>query len=90
MFELEEIGGGEYLKIKCYSADKFGDENIGSAHVNMEGIEEGASRDVCIPLEKVNSGEIRLLIEAVKSSDYEGYKVSFDLIAAFWIVGWKI
>lgn len=75
MFELEEIGGGEYLKIKCYNADKFGDENIGSAHVNLEGIEEGACRDVWVPLEKVNSGEIRLQIEAVNSGDYEGYRV---------------
>jgi len=77
MFDLEEIGGGEYLKVKCYTADKFGDENIGSAHVNMEGIQEGSCRDVWVPLEKVNSGELRLQIEAVKSNDYEGYRVCF-------------
>ncbi|ONK81485.1 uncharacterized protein A4U43_C01F29630 [Asparagus officinalis] len=76
MFDLDEIGGGEYLKIKCYSADKFGDENIGNAQVNMEGIEEGTCRDVWVPLEKVSSGELRLQIEAVKSDDYEGYKNS--------------
>ncbi|KAL6626670.1 hypothetical protein ACP70R_030396 [Stipagrostis hirtigluma subsp. patula] len=65
-FEFDELAGGEYLKIKCYNADIFGDENIGSARVNLEGLLDGASRDVWVPLEKVNSGEIRLEIEAVK------------------------
>ncbi|KAJ6814904.1 extended synaptotagmin-1 isoform X2 [Iris pallida] len=76
MFDLQEIEGGEYLKIKCYTADKFGDETIGSAQVNLEGIEEGTCRDMWVPLEKVSSGELRLQIEAVKSEDYEGYRNS--------------
>ena len=29
-FEFDEIGGGEYLKIKGFSEEIFGDENIGS------------------------------------------------------------
>ncbi|XP_057472907.1 uncharacterized protein LOC130761430 isoform X1 [Actinidia eriantha] len=71
-FEFDEIVGGEYLKIKCNSEETFGDENIGSARVNLEGIIEGSVRDVWVPLEKVNSGELRLQIAAVKIEDYEG------------------
>ncbi|XP_043716121.1 synaptotagmin-5 isoform X2 [Telopea speciosissima] len=69
MFEFDEVGGGEYLKIKCYSEDTFGDDNIGSARVNLEGLLEGSSRDVWVPLEKVNSGELRLKIEAVRDDN---------------------
>ncbi|KAJ6795661.1 extended synaptotagmin-1 isoform X2 [Iris pallida] len=76
MFELEEIGGGEYLKIKCYTVETLRDENIGSAQVSLEGIQEGTCRDVWIPLERVSSGELRLQIEAVKSDDHEGYRNS--------------
>lgn len=60
----------------------FGDENIGSARVNLEGLTEGSPRDVWIPLEKVNSGELRLQIEAVRVEDSEGSKV-FSIIAIF-------
>ncbi|KAL5546705.1 hypothetical protein UlMin_006392, partial [Ulmus minor] len=73
-FEFDEIGGGEYLKIKCYSEDTFGDTNIGSARVNLEGLVDGVIRDVWIPLEKVNSGELRLQIEALRVEDFEGSK----------------
>ena len=82
-FEFDEIGGGEYLKIKCFGVDIFGDENMGTARVNLEGVHEGIARDVWIPLEKVNSGELRLLIEAVKLDDYEGSRVWF--IMFFWL-----
>ncbi|XP_004138346.1 uncharacterized protein LOC101204113 isoform X1 [Cucumis sativus] len=75
-FELDEIGGGEYLKVKCFGVDIFGDENIGTARVNLEGLHEGVVRDVWVPLEKVNSGELRLMIEAVKADDYEGSRGS--------------
>ncbi|XP_022135052.1 synaptotagmin-5-like [Momordica charantia] len=75
-FEFDEIGGGEYLKIKCFGVDIFGDENIGNARVNLEGLLEGMVRDVWVPLEKVNSGELRLLIEAIKADDYEGSRGS--------------
>ncbi|KAI3962948.1 hypothetical protein MKW92_031788 [Papaver armeniacum] len=60
-FELDEIGGGEYLKIKCYSEDTFTDDNIGSARVNLEGLVEGSSV----------AGELRLQVEAVKVDNYE-------------------
>lgn len=69
-FEFEEIGDGEYLKIKCYNEDMFGDENIGGARVNLEGLLDGVVRDVWIPLEKVNKGEVRLEIETVTINDY--------------------
>ncbi|KAJ7970373.1 putative Synaptotagmin [Quillaja saponaria] len=72
MFEFDEIGGGEYLKIKCYGEETFGDDNIGSARVNLEGLAEGTNRDVWVPLEKANSGELRLQIEAVRINDFEG------------------
>ncbi|KAJ0106114.1 hypothetical protein Patl1_19137 [Pistacia atlantica] len=74
-FELDEIGGGEYLKIKCYSEETFGDDNIGSARVNLEGLVEGSIRDIWVPLEKVNSGELRLQIEAVRVDDSEGSRL---------------
>lgn len=76
MFEFDEIGGGEYLKLKGFSEEIFGDENIGSAHVNLEGLVEGSVRDVWIPLERVRSGELRLQI-SVRADDQEGSKVCF-------------
>ncbi|KAJ9174040.1 hypothetical protein P3X46_017112 [Hevea brasiliensis] len=75
-FEVDEIGGGEYLKIKCFSEEIFGDDNIGSAQVNMEGLVEGSIRDVWVPLENVNSGELRLQIEAVRADGCDGSKGS--------------
>ncbi|CAM8926871.1 unnamed protein product [Rhodiola kirilowii] len=63
--EFDEIADGEYLKIKCFSEDTFSNDNIGTAHVNLEGLLEGTTRDVWIPLEKVNSGELRMQIEVI-------------------------
>lgn len=74
-FEFDEIGGGEYLKIKCFTEETLGDESIGSARVNLEGLVEGSVRDVYIPLEKVNSGELRLQIEAIKVDDFKNSMV---------------
>ncbi|KAA8541229.1 hypothetical protein F0562_025164 [Nyssa sinensis] len=59
-FDFDELGGGEYVVIKCYNEETFGDDNIGSARVNLAGLIEGSVRDVWVPLEKVNSGELRL------------------------------
>ncbi|KAG7942108.1 hypothetical protein I3843_16G082900 [Carya illinoinensis] len=70
-FEFDEIGDGEYLKIKCCNEETFGDDNIGFARVNLEGLVEGSLRDVWVPLEQVNSGELRLQIEAVRVDDHE-------------------
>ncbi|KAK8267283.1 hypothetical protein V6Z12_D12G302800 [Gossypium hirsutum] len=75
-FEFDEIGDGEYLKIKCYTEEVFGDDSIGSAHISLKGLVEGSPRDVWIPLEKVNSGELRIQIEAVRIDDYEGSRGS--------------
>ncbi|GAU22711.1 hypothetical protein TSUD_138350 [Trifolium subterraneum] len=66
--EFDEVGGGEYLKLKVFTEELFGDENIGSAQVNLEGLVDGSIRDVWIPLERVRSGEIRLQIEAGSGS----------------------
>ena len=74
-FEFDEIGGGEYLKVKCFSEETFGDENIGSARVNLEGLLDGSVREVLIPLEKVSSGELKLQIEAVRVEENEGSRV---------------
>ncbi|KAJ1684909.1 hypothetical protein LUZ63_016299 [Rhynchospora breviuscula] len=68
-FELDEIAGGEYLKIKCFNSDRFSDDSIGSALVALDGIVEGTDRDVWVPLEKVNSGEIRLKVEFMKNEE---------------------
>ncbi|XP_016497884.1 uncharacterized protein LOC107816669 [Nicotiana tabacum] len=84
-FEFDEISGGEYLKIKCFIEEMFGDENIGSARVSLEGLIEGSPRDVWIPLEKVNSGELRLQIEAVRVDDYEGSKGSNGSSSNGWV-----
>ncbi|XP_022725359.1 extended synaptotagmin-1-like isoform X3 [Durio zibethinus] len=75
-FEFDEIGGGEYMKIKCYSDEVFGVDSIGSARISLEGLIEGSVRDVWAPLEKVNSGELRIQIEAVSVNDYEGSRGS--------------
>ncbi|XP_068638088.1 uncharacterized protein [Aristolochia californica] len=84
-FVFGEIGGGEYLKIKCYSSDIFGDENIGSARVNLEGLAEGLIKDVWVPLEKVSTGELRLQIEAVNSDGSEGSQRSMKSQGNGWI-----
>ncbi|NP_001345470.1 Synaptotagmin-5 [Zea mays] len=84
-FEFDEISGGEYLKIKCYNADMFGDESIGSARVNLEGLLEGATRDVWVPLEKVDSGEIRLEIEAIKNDHNNSLQSSSSKAGSGWI-----
>ncbi|CAA0820558.1 C2 domain-containing protein [Striga hermonthica] len=84
-FEFDEIGGGEYLKIKCFTEETFGDESIGSALVNLEGLVEGLVRDVYIPLEKVNSGELRLQIEAVKVDDKENSMGSRSSLSNSWV-----
>ncbi|KAI4347187.1 hypothetical protein L6164_008022 [Bauhinia variegata] len=70
-FEFDEIGDGEYLNVNCFTEETFGDENIGSANVSLEGLKEGLVKDVWIPLEKVSSGELRLRIEAVRVDDQE-------------------
>lgn len=75
-FEFDEIGGGEYLKIKCYNAEKFGDEHVGSARVSLEGLLEGSCRELWIPLERVDSGELRLQIQVAKNGGHEGYWVN--------------
>ncbi|KAJ4973199.1 hypothetical protein NE237_006373 [Protea cynaroides] len=84
-FEFDEVGDGECLKIKCYNEDSFGDDNIGSARVNLEGLVEGSLRDVWVPLEKVNSGELRLQIEAVRNDDQEGARGAMSPSRNGWI-----
>ncbi|CAO2174462.1 unnamed protein product [Urochloa humidicola] len=84
-FEFDEIAGGEYLKIKCFNADIFGDESIGSARVNLEGLLDGASRDVWVPLEKTDSGEIRLEIEPIKNDHNNSMQSSSSNAGAGWI-----
>ncbi|XP_010549122.1 PREDICTED: extended synaptotagmin-1 [Tarenaya hassleriana] len=64
-FEFEELTGGEYLKVKCYREEILGTENLGSASLNLQGIQNGEMH-IWVPLEDVNSGELELLIEATK------------------------
>ncbi|KQK02519.1 extended synaptotagmin-1 [Brachypodium distachyon] len=84
-FEFDELAGGEYLKIKCYNSDTFGDDSIGSARVNLEGLLYGASRDVWVPLEKVDSGEIRLEIEPIQNDQNDSLKRSSSKVEAGWL-----
>ncbi|XP_048444016.1 extended synaptotagmin-1 isoform X2 [Pyrus x bretschneideri] len=84
-FEFDEIGEGEYLMIKCFNEDTFGDDNIGSARVNLEGLVEGSVRDVWIPLEKVNSGELRLQIESVRVEGSDGSRGSATGSSNGWV-----
>ncbi|KAL8141838.1 hypothetical protein V2J09_014870 [Rumex salicifolius] len=84
-FEFEELGGGEYLALKCFSEETFGDEQIGSARVNLEGLVDGSIKEEWIPLEKVNSGDVKLLIEAVRMENGEGSKGSSNISGNGWI-----
>ncbi|GLJ11106.1 hypothetical protein SUGI_0143120 [Cryptomeria japonica] len=85
-FEFNEIGDGEYLKVKCYNEEFLGDESMGSARVNLEGLEEGARKDVWVPLEKVPTGEVRLKIEVQKTDqDTDGYQTSSTDTGNGWI-----
>ena len=54
------------MKLKCYNVEFLGDGSMGSPRVNLEGLEEGETKDVWIPLEKVTTGEVRLKIEKKK------------------------
>ena len=52
---------------------------MGSARVNLEGLEEGETKDVWIPLEKVTIGEVRVKIEKKKQEqDTE--------VSSFWFI----
>ncbi|XP_030521547.1 synaptotagmin-5 isoform X2 [Rhodamnia argentea] len=84
-FDFDEIRGDECLKIKCYSEDMFSDNNLGSARVNLEGLAEGFVRDVWVPLEKVNCGELRLQLEAIRVSDPEGSRGSITGSGNGWV-----
>ncbi|EFJ29672.1 plant synaptotagmin [Selaginella moellendorffii] len=96
-FEFDEYGDGEYIKIKCYDADMLmNDENMGSARINLHSLEANTPRDVWIPLEKIDTGEIHLLLEAVdtRDSETEDHNMTYilelilvearDLVAADW------
>ena len=52
---------------------------MGSARVNLEGLEEGETKDVWIPLEKVTIGEVRLKIEKKK-------KEQDTEVSSFWFI----
>ncbi|XP_051137774.1 synaptotagmin-5-like isoform X2 [Andrographis paniculata] len=80
-FEFDELSG-EYLKIKCHTEETFGDEFIGSARLSLEGLVEGSVRNCYVPLEKVDSGELWLQMEAFKAEDNENSKAS---LANGWI-----
>ncbi|XP_047327846.1 extended synaptotagmin-1-like [Impatiens glandulifera] len=79
-FEFEELTNGEYLKIKCYSDDTFIDKNLGGAQVSLEGLIDGCPRDVWVPLENVDSGDVRLKIEASKIDDNDGSNAWIELV----------
>lgn len=82
-FEFDEIGDGDYLKLRCYNAEMLGDEFIGSARLSIDGISDNA-RTVCIPLEKVNSGELKLRIE-VKNDETAPSRNSLKANGNGWI-----
>lgn len=63
-FEFHELVNEERLQLKCYDSDYLNDESLGSARVSLEGLEDGVQRDVWVPLERIDKGEIRLIIEA--------------------------
>ncbi|CAA7053104.1 unnamed protein product [Microthlaspi erraticum] len=63
-FEFEELAGEEYLKVKCYRKEMLGTENIGTATLGLQEI-NNSQKHIWVPLEDVSSGEIELLIEAV-------------------------
>ncbi|KAI5064374.1 hypothetical protein GOP47_0021044 [Adiantum capillus-veneris] len=69
-FEFAEISGGEYLKVKCFDADWVTDETLGTARVNLEGLEDDECRSFWVPLEGMNTGEVRVTIKAVRAQSY--------------------
>uniref|UniRef100_A0A1J3H4M1 C2 domain-containing protein n=1 Tax=Noccaea caerulescens TaxID=107243 RepID=A0A1J3H4M1_NOCCA len=77
-FEFEELAGEEYLKVKCYREEMLGTENIGTATLSLQGI-NNSEMHIWVPLEDVSSGEIELLIEAV-SPEYNEADSSKGLI----------
>lgn len=86
-FEFAEISGGEYLKLKCYDADLVIDDTLGSARVNLEGLKDDDCRDIWVPLENIDTGEVRLTIKAVnarsildKSKDSPPGNVMLELV----------
>ncbi|KAJ7294164.1 hypothetical protein O6H91_Y274600 [Diphasiastrum complanatum] len=63
-FEFQEMSDEDYLKLKCYDQDFFtNDENMGIARINLQILEVGVAKDVWVPLEKIETGEIHLKIE---------------------------
>ncbi|ESQ48067.1 hypothetical protein EUTSA_v10020065mg [Eutrema salsugineum] len=77
-FEFEELTGEEYLKVKCYREEMLGTDNIGTATLSLQGI-NNSEMHIWVPLEEVSSGEIELLIEAV-SPEYNEADSSKGLI----------
>ncbi|CAN8258897.1 unnamed protein product [Cochlearia groenlandica] len=77
-FEFEELAGEEYLKVKCYREEMLGTENIGTATLSLQGI-NNSEMHIWVPLEEVSAGEIELLIEAV-SPEYSEADSSKGLI----------
>ncbi|KAH7404885.1 hypothetical protein KP509_15G048600 [Ceratopteris richardii] len=63
-YEFPELHDVDHLQLKCFDADYITDENLGTARVNLDGLEDGVVRDIWIPLQKVKTGEIHLLLEA--------------------------
>ncbi|KFK39172.1 hypothetical protein AALP_AA3G209700 [Arabis alpina] len=77
-FEFEELAGEESLKVKCYREEMLGTDNIGTATLSLQGI-NNSEMHIWVPLEEVSSGEIELLIEAV-SPEYSEADSSKGLI----------
>ena len=76
-FEFHEIQN-ERLRLHCYDSDYLNDENLGSARVSMVGLEDGVRKDFWVPLEKINTGEIRLIIETCYlETDVENLQACF-------------
>lgn len=86
-FEFAEISGEEYLRLKCYDADMLIDDSLGSARVNVEGLEDDECRDMWVPLANMEVGEIRLIIKMLPSQSMSNepevvcYSYSMKLIS---------
>ncbi|KAJ7538397.1 hypothetical protein O6H91_11G046200 [Diphasiastrum complanatum] len=72
-FVFHEVSNEEYLKLKCYDQDFFtNDEKMGSARINVRMLEAGVGKDIWLPLEKIETGEIKLKMELLSETKSDG------------------
>lgn len=65
VFEFRELAGGGQLRLICGDAGPWGASILGSARINLYGLQEGSVQSVWVPLEKALMGDVLLKLEIV-------------------------